>query len=115
MFREINKSQLKIFRITQNICDLILCYKILYDLVDIDKANIFDFESNNSVTRSHGLKLRALKPKCNTALFSYGYRVTKLWNCLSPNAGWSPTLGLFKKHLVDEDFSDALILKFDIF
>ena len=46
---------------------------------------------------------------------SYGYRVTKLWNGLSPNAVWSPTLSLFKKYLDDEDFSDALVLKFDTF
>ena len=87
----------------------------LYDLVDIDKANVFDFEANNSVTGSHGLKLRALKPRCNIALFSYGYRVSKLWNSLSPNAVWSPTLSVFKKHLEDEDFSNALVLKFDSF
>ena len=92
-----------------------MCYKILHDLVDIDKVNVFDFEANNSVTRSHGLKLRALKPKCNIALFSYGYRVTKLWNGLSPYAVWSPTLSLFNKYLGDEDISDALILKFGTF
>ena len=61
-------------------------------------------------------KAQSLKTyRCNIALFSYGYRVTKLWNGLSPNAVWSPTLSLFKKYLDDEDFSDALILKFDTF
>ena len=109
------KANMKSLELNRLLADLILCYKILHDLVDIDKANIFDFEPYNSVTRSHGLKLRALKPKCNTALFSYGYRVTKLWNGLSANAVWAPTLNLFKKYLYDEDFSDSLLLKFDTF
>ena len=109
------KSNLKSLELHRIFADLILCYKILHDLVDIHNSNIFDFEANSSITRSHGLKLRALKPRCNIALFSYGYRATKLWNGLSPNAVWSPTLSLFKKYLDDEDFSDALILKFDTF
>jgi len=109
------KANLKSLELHRIFADLILCYNILYGLVDIDKANIFDFESSILATRSHGLKLRALKLKCNIALFSYGYRVTKLWNSLSPNAVWSPTLSVFKKHLAEEDFCDALILKFGSF
>ena len=110
------KANLKSLELNRIIADLILCYKILHDLVDIDKNNLFIFDAYNSVTRSHGLKLRAvIKPKCNTALFSYGYRVAKFWNGLSSNTVWAPTLSCFKKYLNDENLSESLLLKFDTF
>jgi len=94
----------------------ITTYKILHELVDFDKDKIFFFETYTSVTRSHGVKLRpTIRPKCNSALFSYGYRITKIWNSLSPNAVWAPSLRLFKKCLYFEDFSEFLLLKFDTF
>ena len=110
------KANLKSLELNRIFADLILCYKILHDLVDIDKKHIFSFETGCSVTRNHGLKLRALiYPKYNTALFSYGYRVAKLWNGLSANAVWSPTLSCFKNCLNNEDFSDSLLLKYEAF
>ena len=110
------KANLKSLELHKIIADLVLCYKILHDLVDIDKKHIFFFETGSSITRSHGLKLRAvIKPKCNTALFSYGYRVVNFWNGLSSNAVWSPTVSCFRKCLNDEDLSKLLLLKYDTF
>ena len=40
------KANLKSLELHRIFADLILCYKILYDLVEIDNYNIFDFESN---------------------------------------------------------------------
>jgi len=89
---------------------------ILNDLVNIYENNLLIFDACNSVTRSHGLKLRAvIKPQCITALFSYGYRVAKFWNGLSSNTVWAPTLSCFNKHLNDENLSESLLLKFDTF
>ena len=94
---------------------MILCYKILHDLVDIDKSNILTYETSCRTSRGHNLKLRAIKPKCDTYLFSYAYRVCKIWNSLSPNTVWAPTVGSFKHYLFEEDLSDFLILKYDSF
>ena len=41
------KANLKSLELHRIFANLIFYCKILYDLVDIDKANIFDFESNN--------------------------------------------------------------------
>ena len=83
--------------------------------MDINKSQFFAFDSSDTRTRSHGLKMRAIKPNCNIALFSYGYRVTKTWNNLSPNTVWAPSLNLFKRYLQEENLSDALLLKYDAF
>ena len=38
-----------------------------------------------------------------------------MWNNLSPNTVWAPTVQAFKRQLLDEDFTDALTLKYDRF
>jgi len=55
--------------------DLILCYKILHDTVDIDKSNIVTFDAATRCTRGHGLKLRALKPNNSIGLAVIGVTV----------------------------------------
>ena len=94
---------------------MILCYKTLHDLVDLDKYNILKYELSSRVTRGHDLKFRAAKPNCDIYLFSYAYRVSKIWNSLSSNAVYAPTLGLFKHYLFGEDLSEFLVLKCDAF
>ena len=103
------KANLKSLELSRLHADMILCYKILHDLVDIDKYNILRYELSSRITRGHNLKLRAAKPNCGTYLFSYAYRVSKIWNNLSPNAVWAPTLGTFKQYLIGEDLSDFFI------
>ena len=109
------KANLRSLELSRLHADMILCYKILHDLVDIDKSNILTYETSFRVTRGHDLKLRAVKPNCNTYLYSYSYRVTKVWNSLSPNTVYAPTLGLFKHYLFEEDLNEFLILKCDTF
>ena len=88
---------------------MILCFKILHDLVDMDKYNTMRYEISSRITRGHNLKLRADKPNCNIFLFSFAYRVTKIWNSLSSNIVYAPTLSLFKQYLYEEDLSDFLV------
>jgi hypothetical protein len=108
------KANLKSLELERVLNDMILCYKILHEMVDIDKNNILSYDAN-SMTRGHGLKLRANKPTCNDSLYSYSYRVIKIWNCLSPNTVWAPTLGSFKRYLLNEDLGDAVTLNYDTF
>ena len=44
---------------------------------------------------------------------SMAYRVAKIWNSLSPNAVWAPTLGLFKHYLFGEDLSEFVVMKYN--
>ena len=89
--------------------DLILCYKILHDMADIDTSNTITFDTTTRCTRGHGLKLRAVKPNSNIVLNSYAYRVTTIWNSLSANTVWAHNLASFKNYLYIEDLTDALL------
>jgi len=109
------KANLKSLELCRICSDMILCYKILHDLVDLDKCNTIRYEISSRITRGHNLKLRADKPNCNIFLFSFAYRVTKIWNSLSSNTAWAQTLSLFKQYLYEEDLSDFLVLKYDTF
>ena len=104
---------LKSLELLRIYADLILCYKILHNLVALDKEKMFVFE-NYDGTRGHGLKLRAVRPHTEFGRHSYGYRTVALWNQLSPNTVWAPTIGTFKYFLKQECFSEFLTQKYDI-
>ena len=95
---------LKSLELLRIYADLILCYKILHNLVALDKEEMFVFE-NYDGTRGHGLKLRAVRPHTEFGRHSNGYRTVALWNQLSPNTVWAPTIGTFKYFLKQECFS----------
>ena len=61
--------------------DLIMYYRILHNLVDVDHRLFFTL-SSNSVTRGHPLKL--IKPHChtNTQLNQFNCRAINVWNRL---------------------------------
>ena len=108
------KSGLKSLELTRLHADLILCYKILHNLIAVDTKHMFNFDSYYG-PRSHGLALRAAKVRTELGLNSFGYRTSSAWNKLSPNTVWSPTLKMFKSNLLLEDLSDSLTLDFDTF
>src|ERR1700690_3060185 len=90
----LRKSGLKSLELTRLYADLILCYKILHNLIVVDTRKMFDFDSYNG-PRSHGLSLRAHKARTELGLNSFSYRTCSVWNKLSPNTVWSPTLNMF--------------------
>ena len=110
----LRKSGLKSLELTRLYADLILCYKILHNLIVVDTRKMFDFDSYNG-PRSHGLSLRAHKARTELGLNSFSYRTCSVWNKLSPNTVWSPTLKMFKRHLFLEDLSGSLTFDFDSF
>ena len=108
------KSGLKSLELTRLHADLIYCYKILHKLVTIDNSILFDFDAYCG-PRSHGLSLRAPRPRTDLALHSFNYRVCSAWNNLSANTVWAPTLTAFKSSLFSEDLSCLLTLGADTF
>ena len=108
----LSKSGLKSLELIRLHGDLIYCYKILHKLVMIDNSIMFDFDPYCG-PRSHGLSLRAPKPRTDLALHSFNYRVCFVWNSLSANTLWEPTLASFKSYLFSEDLSHSLTLDVD--
>ena len=84
--------------------DLILCYKILHGLIQIDSSQMFDYDSYYG-PRSNGFILRAPKVRTDLGVHSFSYRTCNSWNRLSPNTVWAPTLKQFKTELYSEDLS----------
>ncbi len=106
------KLGMKSLELTRLQADLTLCYKILHNLVMIDKSNLFVFDSYNG-PRTHGLTLRAPRARTDLALHSFSYRVCNAWNKLSANTVWAPSLDIFKSYLLAEDLSHSLTLDVD--
>jgi hypothetical protein len=108
------KTGLKSLELIRLQADLILCYKILHNLVIIDNTHLFDLDPYYG-PRSHGLILKAPRARTDLALHSFNYRVCNAWNKLSANTVWAPSLAAFKSYLLSEDLSDSLTLDVDTF
>ena len=95
--------------------DLILLYKILNSLVDMQFTDYFKFSnfSRHNLHR-HNLHLVRTKPAknpCRQNFFSM--RVIEYWNKLPTNTVTSPSLSIFKHRLKTINFS--FWLRFSIF
>ena len=76
---------------------------MLHNLVKIDFSQLFEMDENR-LSRGHGFKLRAARPRLDLGRYSYGYRVANLWNNLSSNTVLSASPKDFLRSLDDEDF-----------
>jgi len=106
----LNLSSLEQRRI---IADLVLCYKIVYNLVDVDFYMLFQFaDSTNRHTRGHCKKL--CKPLCNSAFIAgtYWHRVINVWNALPDTVVTAPSATSFKKRLRNVDINKYCIIFF---
>jgi hypothetical protein len=81
--------------------DLILVYKIINNLVDVDCTKFFNFNSfGGHNLRRHSLQLTLNKPAANLCRQNFfSYRVAKIWNSLPSNIVASPSLEIFKHRL----------------
>jgi hypothetical protein len=87
--------------------DLHLCYKIIKNMIDLNFDDFFGY-SNETVTRSHHLRLKAPFALPETVNNSFTYRVPKIWNVLPSEIVSAPNLKVFKVMLHDFDFSSFL-------
>ena len=62
--------------------DLIMTYKIINGLVDVDMNYFFTVNANGNHTRSNGLKLYKSRLNSNTRKFSFSQRIINDWNSL---------------------------------
>ena len=73
----------------------------------IDTTNLSELDTNNR-TRGHMFKLRSPKPRLDTRLHFFGYRVVSAWNSLSEAVVEAPSIISFKLLLNTEDLSNNL-------
>ena len=91
-----------------------LCYKIVYKLVSINWNNIFYLDTGNvNRTRGHNLKLSSARPRLDTRLHFFGYRVVAVWNCLPAATVNAPSVVAFKRYLFGIDSSEFLLSNYD--
>ena len=88
--------------------DLMMAYKILNGLVDLDYNDFFTI-CRGSVTRGHGMKLLVPKARLDVRKHFFAVRVVKVWNGLSNDVITAPSLSRFKSKLDTCDFSEYLI------
>jgi hypothetical protein len=76
--------------------DLILVYKIIHELINVDFNSLFSFSSHSSITRGNSLRL--LKPHtiCNARAHSFACRVVDIWNRLPENIVSAQSINMFK-------------------
>ena len=96
----LNLETLEVRRI---IFDLILMYKIVHGLVDINPNDFFQF--NNSSTRGHCFKIRVQFSRINARKYFYTNRVVPIWNSLDSETVCSNTVYTFKKKVRQLDLT----------
>jgi len=94
--------------------DLVLCFKIVHKLIDLEFNDFFEFECNKYNTRGHMYKLRIPKIMNSTRKNFFSIRVLPVWNYLPSDLVSAPTVNSFKSQLKLIDFSKFLYRNFDV-
>ncbi len=96
-------SRLQSLELRRLIFDLVLTYKILHGLVDVEVSDFFVY--SQSGTRGHDLKL--YKPLCKHDYSKYFFanRVVDIWNFLPNSVVTASSLNVFKGLINKIDFS----------
>ena len=89
------------------ISDLLLCFKIVNNLIDLKFSDFFEFDPNNR-TRGHNFKLRIPLCKNNIRQNFFSIRVVPVWNSLPGAMVNSQSLPLFKNMLINHNLSSHL-------
>ena len=88
--------------------DLVMCYKIIHGLVDIDLSEFFTFSSNTTL-RGHSFKLVVPIARTNVRKNFFTCRVVTVWNALPENVVSALNIMAFKKLIAQINFSKYLI------
>jgi len=86
--------------------DLILCYKIVFGIVNVSFNNFFSF-GTLSKTRGHVYKLYKPQTTKTARKNFFAERVIKVWNSLPPVVDFS-SLACFKRTTINVDFTEFL-------
>ena len=90
--------------------DLIVCYKIVFNIAKLEFTDIFPFVPVTA-TRGHPSRLFVPFAKNSTGKNFFAHRVVKPWNYLSAHIVDFSTLNRFKKSLHKVDFSSFITVE----
>ena len=99
----LSKSNLKSLEHRRLLADLVMVYKILNGLVDIDPNLLFTFKPVTYHLRGHNQTLDRPKAASNTALNFFPSRTIRSWNALSQEIVDSTSIALFKSRVNNLD------------
>jgi len=91
------------------LADLILLYRIINKLTDIDLGSSLTISSNLS-TRGHSFKIVYTGARINSRLHFFTIRTTKIWNSLPETVVCAKSVDSFRNSIRLIDFSKFLIL-----
>ena len=95
------------------LADLVLLFKIVYGISDINFANYFTLINSNYNLRRNSMQICPTRNHKNDQWRnSFFIRVVRVWNTLPEETVTSPTVSLFKMKLEKLDFS--AFLKLDV-
>ena len=83
--------------------DLVICFKIIHGLVDIDLNDFFNI-SNNTTLRGHPFKLVVPIARTNLRKHFFSCRIVNVWNDHPANIVSAPSIMAFRKHLQQARF-----------
>jgi len=86
--------------------DLVMCYKSVFGLFDVNFTDFFTF-SLSGVTRDHPFKLYKARAEGARNTF-FTNRVVNVWNAISPETVDFTSLCTFKQTIKLADFSPSL-------
>ena len=92
--------------------DMILVYKIMNGLVDIDWTHFFTL-TRSEITRGSKHKLFIEYSRTNTRKYTFSNRTVTLWNALSDNTKAAPSLNIFKNKLDNDAIFKPLMYEYD--
>ena len=105
----LTKLNLKSLQHRRLIFDLILLYKIINNLSDLNFHDYFKFKNSNYILRSHNLQIEAIYSfKTKQLGSSYFNRVVNPWNSLPVDIVNSLNLTVFKSRINRHDVSNLL-------
>jgi len=89
--------------------DLLLCYKILNNLIPV-KPESYGLILSGTITRGHNKKLHLDHSGVGARRNYFGVRVVKPWNSLSNDLVNAPSIACFKRGLLKYNLSTFLRL-----
>lgn len=90
--------------------DLILCYKVLHNIVTLNDGNQFLTMTHSKTRANHSWKLVKPRPLATRDLHSLNFRVVDIWNSLSADVVDSSSVDSFKHKL-----KSLSLCKFDVY
>ena len=90
---------------------LVLFYKLLYNLVDIDITSDLKLDVGN--TTGHPLKVVHLKARINSRLYYFSHRTVRVWNALDSEVVCASSITIFRNYLTYDCLEEFLTVNID--